>query len=145
MDDTSRLAATIDEMFHNSSAETRAETEKEFMVQMVARFGPIASMVQWIGLSAVLAIALAVLNAASMTVRERTREIAVPKILGFSSGQILLETSVEKGIGGAAGRNDWRRCIGKIRRDYEICTTPTVSNTITSRVKHNSKLEGEWN
>ena len=102
MDDTSRLAATIDEMFHNSSAETRAETEKELMVQMVARFGPIASMVQWIGLSAVLAIALAVLNAASMTVRERTREIAVLKTLGFSSGQILLETSVENGIGGAA-------------------------------------------
>ena len=98
MDDTSRLAATIDEMFHNSSAETRAETEKELMVQMVARFGPIASMVQWIGLSAVLAIALAVLNAASMTVPERTREIAVLKTLGFGSGQMLLETWVGNGI-----------------------------------------------
>ena len=39
MDDTSRLAATIDAMFHNSSAETRAETEKELMVQMVANSG----------------------------------------------------------------------------------------------------------
>src|SRR5277367_723062 len=119
MDDTSRLAATIDEMFHNSSAETRAETEKEFMVQMVARFGPIPSMVQWIGLSAVLAIALAVLNAASMTVRERTREIAVLKTLGFSSGQILLETWVENGIlallGETIGVAVAATCVNQVR------------------------------
>jgi putative ABC transport system permease protein len=107
MGDASRLAATIDEMFHNSSAETRTETEKEFMAQMVAKFAPIAHIVQMIGLSAVLAIALAVLNAASMTVRERTREIAVLRSLGFSSGQILWETAVENGmmalLGGTIG------------------------------------------
>lgn len=119
MNDTARLAATIEEMFHNSSAETRAETEKEFMEQMVARFGPIARMVQWIGLSAVLAIALAVLNATSMTVRERTREIAVLKTLGFSSGQILLETSVENGIvalfGGTIGVAVAATCVNQVR------------------------------
>ncbi|MGA7871476.1 MAG: FtsX-like permease family protein [Candidatus Binatus sp.] len=98
MRDASRLAATIDEMFHNSSAETRTETEKEFMAQMVAKFAPIAHLVQAIGLSAVLAIALAVLNAASMTVRERSREIAVLRSLGFTSGQILWETAAENGI-----------------------------------------------
>ncbi len=107
MDDATRLTATIDEMFHNSSAETRTETEKEFMAQMVGKFAPIAHVVQGIGLSAVLAIALAVLNAASMTVRERTREIAVLKSLGFTSGQILWETAVENGmmalLGGSVG------------------------------------------
>jgi putative ABC transport system permease protein len=107
MNDASRLAGTIDEMFHNSSAETRTETEKEFMAQMVARFAPIAHVVQGIGLSAVLAIALAVLNAASMTVRERTREIAVLKSIGFSSGQILWGTAIENGmmalLGGTIG------------------------------------------
>ena len=107
MGDASRLAATIDEMFHNSSAETRTETEKEFMAQMVAKFAPIAHIVQMIGLSAVLAIALAVLNAASMTVRERTREIAVLRSLGFSSSQILWATAAENGVmallGGAIG------------------------------------------
>jgi putative ABC transport system permease protein len=107
MGDASRLAATIDEMFHNSTAETRTETEKEFMAQMVAKFAPIAHIVQMIGLSAVLAIALAVLNAASMTVRERTREIAVLRSLGFSSSQILWATAAENGmmalLGGAIG------------------------------------------
>jgi putative ABC transport system permease protein len=107
MGDASRLAAAIDEMFHNSSAETRTETEKEFMAQMVARYGPIAHLVQAIGLCAVLAIALAVLNAASMTVRERTREMAVLRSLGFTSGQILWETAAENGtmalLGGLIG------------------------------------------
>ena len=107
MGDASRLAATIDEMFRNSSAETRTETEKEFMAQMVAKFAPIAHVVQAIGLSAVLAIALAVLNAASMTVRKRTREIAVIKSLGFTSGQILWESAAENGmmalLGGTIG------------------------------------------
>jgi putative ABC transport system permease protein len=97
-EDEPRLAATIDEMFHNSSAETRTETEKAFMAQMVAKYRPIAHIVQGIGLSAVLAIALAVLNAASMTVRERTREIAVLKSIGFTSGQILWGTAVENGL-----------------------------------------------
>jgi putative ABC transport system permease protein len=93
-----RIAATIDEMFRNSSAETRTETEKAFMAQMVSRFRPLASVVQGIGLSAVVAIALAVLNAASMTVRERSREMAVMKSLGFTSGQILWETAMESGV-----------------------------------------------
>jgi putative ABC transport system permease protein len=97
-EDEPRLAATIDEMFHNSSAETRTETEKAFMAQMVAKYRPIARIVQGIGLSAVVAIALAVLNAASMTVRERTRELAVLKSIGFTSGQILWETAVENGL-----------------------------------------------
>jgi putative ABC transport system permease protein len=130
MDDTSRLAATIDEMFRNSSAETRAETEKEFMEQMVARFGPIARMVQWIGLSAVLAIALAVLNATSMTVRERTREIAVLKTLGFSPGQILLEASVENGIvallGGMIGVAVAATCVNQVR-GFLPCFGPLLS------------------
>jgi putative ABC transport system permease protein len=99
----SRIAAAIDEMFRNSSAETRTETEKAFMAQMVSRFRPLASIVQGIGLSAVVAIALAVLNAASMTVRERTRELAVLKALGFSSGQIVWETALESGLVALAG------------------------------------------
>jgi len=89
LDDASRIAAVIDEMFRNSSAETRTETEKAFMAQMVSNYRPLARIVQGIGLAAVLAIALAVLNAASMSVRERTHEIAVLKSLGFTAAQIL--------------------------------------------------------
>ncbi len=102
-----RIAAAIDEMFRNSSAETRTETEKEFMAQMVSHYRPLARIVQVIGLAAALAIALAVLNATSMTVRERRREIAVMKSLGFTPRQILSELAVESSIvaivGGVVG------------------------------------------
>ncbi len=89
MGDVSRIAGEIEEMFANSSDEVRAETEKAFLAQMVSNYAPLARLVQAIGLSAVIAIALAVLNAASMGVRERTREIAVMKSLGFTSLQIV--------------------------------------------------------
>ncbi|HXR24548.1 MAG TPA: FtsX-like permease family protein [Candidatus Binataceae bacterium] len=107
MGDVSRIAGEIEEMFANSSAEVRAETEKAFLAQMVSHYAPLARLVQGIGLSAVVAIALAVLNAASMGVRERTREIAVLKSLGFTSMQIVSETAVENAVlafaGGAVG------------------------------------------
>lgn len=98
MGDVSRVAGEIEEMFANSSNEVRAETEKAFLAQMVSNYAPLARLVQGIGLSAVIAIALAVLNAASMGVRERTREIAVMKSLGFTSLQIVEETALESGI-----------------------------------------------
>jgi putative ABC transport system permease protein len=98
MGDVSRIAGEIEEMFANSSDEVRAETEKAFLAQMVSNYAPLARLVQAIGLSAVIAIALAVLNAASMGVRERTREIAVMKSLGFTSLQIVEETALESGI-----------------------------------------------
>jgi putative ABC transport system permease protein len=67
----------------------------------------------------VVAILLAVLNAASMGVRERAREIAVLKTLGFTSAQIISETVLESalialvggilGIAGAAAMLDRAR------------------------------------
>jgi putative ABC transport system permease protein len=103
LDDAPRIAAAIDEMFRNSSAETRTETEKEFMAQMIEHYRPLARVVQGIGLAAALAIALAVLNATSMTVRERRSEIAVMKSIGFSGGQILTELAIESSLAALAG------------------------------------------
>ncbi|HLI81639.1 MAG TPA: ABC transporter permease [Candidatus Binataceae bacterium] len=86
---TSRIAGQIDSTFHNSSAETETDTEKQFLVTFLVRFQSIGHLVQAVGLCAVFAIALAVLNACSMTLRERRSEIAVMRTVGFSSSQIL--------------------------------------------------------
>jgi len=55
----------------------------------------------------VIAIALAVLNATTMTTRERGKEMAVMKTLGFTGGQILGEMALESScvalIGGLLG------------------------------------------
>lgn len=96
--DTSRVAAAIDEMFQNSAAETRTETEKAFMANMISRFQPLERIVAGIGISALVAIVLAVLNATAMTMRERAPEFAVLRSLGFTRREILLETALESGF-----------------------------------------------
>jgi putative ABC transport system permease protein len=101
--DTSRVAAAIDEMFQNSADETRSETEKAFMANMVERYEPLKRVVAGIGLCAVIAIGLAVLNATAMTMRERSAEIAVLRSLGFGAAQILAEMTVESGLAAVPG------------------------------------------
>jgi putative ABC transport system permease protein len=101
--ETSRVAAAIDEMFENSSFETRSETEKAFMVNMVAHYQPLARLVAGIGFCALLAIALAVLNASEMTMRERAGELGILRSLGFTRGEILFETGLESSFIAVAG------------------------------------------
>jgi putative ABC transport system permease protein len=86
---TSRIAGEIDTTFRNSGAETETDTEKAFLTTYLVRFQSVGYIVQALGLCAVFAIALAVLNACSMTLRERRGEIAVMRTVGFSNSQII--------------------------------------------------------
>jgi len=101
------IAAQIDSTFHNSGAETETDTEKEFLTTFLVRFQSLGYIVQAVGLCAVFAIALAVLNGCSMTLRERRGEIAVMRTVGFSKSQILASFMAEAFtmalIGGLAG------------------------------------------
>jgi putative ABC transport system permease protein len=85
----SRLAGEIDSTFRNSGAETETDTEKEFLNIFLIRFQSLGRILQALGACAVFAIALAVLNGSSMTLRERRGEIAVLRTVGFSNSQIL--------------------------------------------------------
>lgn len=102
-----RIAPEIDSLFRNSSFETETETEKAFLVTFLVRFQSLGRIVQLIGFAAVLAIALAVLNGAAMTVRERRKEITVLRTLGFPASQILVSLAVEGVITALIGG-----CIG---------------------------------
>ncbi len=94
-------------MFRNSPAEVNAETEKSFFSSF---FGSLQSFVQIILVVTAL-VALCVLciaaNTASMAVRERSREIAVLKAIGFSRGVIfgtlVAESTVLATIAGGTG------------------------------------------
>jgi putative ABC transport system permease protein len=85
----SRIAGQIDSTFRNSGAETETDTEKAFLTTYLVRFQSLGHIVQAVGFCAVFAIALAVLNGSSMTLRERRGEIAVMRTVGFSNSQIL--------------------------------------------------------
>jgi putative ABC transport system permease protein len=92
IDDPSRsveMAAKFDDMFANSTAETKTTTEKGFVEGFAKQIGDIGAIMIAI-LSAVLfTILLVAANTMAQAVRERTSELGVLKTLGFSDGSIL--------------------------------------------------------
>ena len=83
------VSAAIDALFENSDAQTRTETEKAFAASFVAMAGNLALLLNGIGLAVTFTILLVVANTMSIAVRERRKEIAVLKTLGFTSGQVM--------------------------------------------------------
>jgi putative ABC transport system permease protein len=84
-----RVEKTIDQMFANSSDETSTDTEKAFNKAFVAQLGNIALIVGLVVGAAFATILMIVGNTLIMALRERTREIAVLKTLGFPVSRIL--------------------------------------------------------
>jgi putative ABC transport system permease protein len=87
--DNDRVAKEIDAMFVNSTAETSTDTEKAFNKAFTAQFGNIAFIVLLVVGAAFITILMIVGNTMALCIRERTREIAVLKTLGFSGPRIF--------------------------------------------------------
>jgi putative ABC transport system permease protein len=90
-----QMAASFDEMFANSPAETRTTTEKGFIDGFAKQIGDIGSIMIAILVAVLFTILLVVGNTMAQAVRERTSELAVLKTLGFSDGKILTLVLVE--------------------------------------------------
>jgi putative ABC transport system permease protein len=84
-----RVIGQIDALFANSAAETKSEPQRDFMMSLASLARNIRDVVLAMGLVIVLAIVLVVTNSMAISVRERTREMAVLKALGFTDGQVL--------------------------------------------------------
>jgi putative ABC transport system permease protein len=87
--DVSKVAATIDDEFHNSPQPTKAESEKAFGLEFVAMLGNVKLFILSICSAVVFATLLVSANTMAMSIRERTREVAVLKTLGFTRQTIL--------------------------------------------------------
>jgi putative ABC transport system permease protein len=83
------VAKAIDELFRNSEAETKTETEAAFRADFLSMIGNLALLFNSIGMAVIFTILLVTANTMSMAVRERRTEIAVLKTLGFSGGQVM--------------------------------------------------------
>lgn len=101
------MAARFDEMFANSSAETKTTTEKGFVEGFANQVGDIGSIMISIAAAVLFTMLLIAATTMAQAVRERTSEMAVLKTLGFSSSTILLwvlgESLLITGLGGGLG------------------------------------------
>jgi putative ABC transport system permease protein len=83
------MAAAIDANFANSSAETRTETEKAFQLGFINMMGNVKGGVRIISIFVLVGFLLVGVNTMIMAARERIKEIAVLKTLGFTDGLVL--------------------------------------------------------
>ena len=104
---SAEISDQIDVKFKNSSAETKTETEKAFTQGFVSASGAIITAMNFMSFVIIGIIMLVLANTMIMAARERTREYAVLKTLGFSAfhliGLILGESMVIALIGGGIG------------------------------------------
>lgn len=92
IDDASRaqaMAARFDDMFANSSAETKTTTEKGFVEGFAKQVGDIGAIMVAILVAVLFTMLLVAANTMAQSVRERTSEVGVLKTLGYSNGSIL--------------------------------------------------------
>jgi putative ABC transport system permease protein len=94
----SEVAQKVDDLFQNSSAATRTESEQACQAGFVSMYGNIPFVLRVIGLAVVFAILLIAANTMVMAVRERTREIGVLKTLGFEDGTVFRMVLIEAAI-----------------------------------------------
>ena len=87
--DVSRIASTVDDMFRNSPQPTKTESEKAFGLEFVAMMGNVKAFILMICAAVVFATLLVSANTMAMSIRERTREVAVLKTLGFTRQSVL--------------------------------------------------------
>jgi len=106
-DRSEEIARTIDALFANSSTETKTTTEQAFVQSFANQMGNIGKIISVIVTAVFFTMLLVTANAMAQTVRERTKEIAVMKTLGFSARSvtvlILAESLLITALGGATG------------------------------------------
>ncbi|MBB2755002.1 UNVERIFIED_ORG: putative ABC transport system permease protein [Rhizobium aethiopicum] len=101
------LAARIDALFANSAAETRTQSEKQFLEAFLRQFADVGLIVSLVVGAAFVTILMISVNTMLFAIRERRFEIGVMKVLGFSRGRIVAlilgETLFIFAVGGVGG------------------------------------------
>lgn len=83
------VAKAIDAQFRNSDRPTKSESEKAFNLDWIAMLGNVKGFILSICAAVVFATLLVSANTMAMSIRERTREVALLKTLGFTRGTVL--------------------------------------------------------
>lgn len=107
------VVKTVEAMYESSAAPVRAETEEAFALSFLEMMGNIRLLFSSIGLAIVISILFITANTMAMAARDRVREVAVLRTLGFQRGQVTTLVLAESllvgvlgaviGAGGASG------------------------------------------
>jgi putative ABC transport system permease protein len=101
------ISREIDALFANSSAETRTSSESAFLQAFANQMGNVGAIVTVVAAAVFFTMLLVTANAMAQTVRERVREIAVLRTIGFSNvlvvSLVLAEGLAITMLGGAVG------------------------------------------
>lgn len=105
--DAASVSAAIDETFRNSLEETRTESQKAFQLGFIALIDTVLTAMQAVAYVVILIIMAVVANTMAMAARERVREYATLKVLGFGKVFVSLLIGAEaltlSLLGGALG------------------------------------------
>jgi putative ABC transport system permease protein len=85
----SDVIRTINEAFANTSAEVRAETERAFQMSFVSMWGNIQVLILRICYAVGFTLLLVTVSTMSMAIRERFRELAILKALGYRRRELF--------------------------------------------------------
>ncbi|HET8623636.1 MAG TPA: ABC transporter permease [Gemmatimonadales bacterium] len=97
-ENAARVAKAIDDQFKSSNAPTKTGTEQAFNASFATMWGNVGLLMNTIGMAVVFAILLVTANAMMMSARERTREVAVLKAIGFTDRRLFGLVMLEAGI-----------------------------------------------
>jgi putative ABC transport system permease protein len=98
-----RVAADAERLFANSRDKLRVETESAGVGRFMGRANTIVHIINFVVSILLIDMVVVLSNSISMTVRERRREMAILKILGFQPRFILGMIAGEAIVVGAAG------------------------------------------
>lgn len=98
-----RIMDEVDRTFRNTDAETKTETESSFALSFLQMLGDVRGMILSISSVVIFTVLLVTANTTAMAVRERTREVAVMKALGFTRRDILALVVGEAAVIALAG------------------------------------------
>jgi len=88
-EDVPKVASGVDGLFKNSPYPTKTESEKAFQLSFISSLGNVKAFILSICFAVVFATLLVSANTMAMSIRERTREVAVLKTIGFTRRKIL--------------------------------------------------------
>lgn len=106
-DRSAQIAETIDNLFVNSSTETKTSTEKAFIQGFANQMGNIGKLLTMVAAAVFFTMLLVTANTMGQSIRERINELGVMKTLGFSGTGVTLlvlaEAILVTAIGGVVG------------------------------------------